>query len=79
MMDSMRGVTVLQDVQVEVLNRVKNRVFVEDEDWRRVWKSAGRLIEGCTRFETKRDEDDENGLEATDVAGRLAEVYLLDS
>lgn len=50
--DSIIGVTVPQEVQVDVLKRVSRRVFEVAEDWRRVWKSAGRRIDGWTRFET---------------------------
>jgi len=44
--DSRRGVIELQEWHVTVLKRTSSRVLVEDADWRRVWKSAGRRMEG---------------------------------
>lgn len=78
-MDSMRGVTVLQEVQVEVLNKVSNKLLEEDEDCSRVWKSAGRRIDGWMRFEIRRVEDVEKDLEVPVACEGLAEVYIFDS
>lgn len=47
----MIGVTVPQEVQVDVLKRVRSSVLDVAEDCSRVWKSAGRRIDGWTRFE----------------------------
>lgn len=61
------GATVPQDVQVDVLNKVRNNVLLVVEDCSRVWKSAGRRIEGWTRFEAWQTELVEKDREAEKV------------
>lgn len=60
MMFSRIGVMLLQEWHVEVRKSVRRRVFVDEADWRSVWKSAGRRIDGWTRFLSERDELVEN-------------------
>lgn len=64
----MMGVTVPQEVQVVVLKSVRNNVLEVAEDCSRVWKSAGRRIDGWTRFEAWQAELVEKDREVEDAS-----------
>lgn len=60
MSSSRSGVMLLHEWHVEVRKRVRRRVLVEEADWRRVWKSAVRRIDGWTRFLSRLSGEVEN-------------------